>query len=348
MTRTEFAAINAARAAAGEEPFKNPRNTAAGSIKQMDPTEVAKRPMRAILYEVVDGERYAVGPPRLARAHPQLGLPVSAHNTSASAGTSSIACVHAWQHKRDELALRARRPRDQGRRLRAARARSARRRSFRAGRSPTSSRRARSRRGSLDIELNVGRTGAVTPVAILEPVEVSGTTVSRASVHNWDQVAAPRARQRRPRADREGGRDHPADPRRHREGPRARVRRRRRRARRAARRSSARRARSRCCARTGSAARRSSSAAIEFFASRGQMNIDGLGPSRSSPQLVEAGLVHDVADLFVLDGRSSVADARAVRGAVGEEPGRRDRHGQAGARRSRGCSRRSASRTSAA
>src|SRR5205085_11145421 len=40
-----------------------------------------------------------------------------------------------------------------------------------------------------DMEINVGRTGAVTPVALLDPVDVSGTTVSRASVHNWDQVA---------------------------------------------------------------------------------------------------------------------------------------------------------------
>src|SRR5262245_49026044 len=62
MTKAEFAAINAERAKAGEELFKNPRNTAAGTIKQMDPREVAKRPLRTILYEVVDGERYARGP----------------------------------------------------------------------------------------------------------------------------------------------------------------------------------------------------------------------------------------------------------------------------------------------
>ena len=61
MTKAEFAAINAERAKLGEELFKNPRNTAAGSIKQQDPREVAKRPMRTILYEVVDGERYAGG-----------------------------------------------------------------------------------------------------------------------------------------------------------------------------------------------------------------------------------------------------------------------------------------------
>src|SRR5262249_3867789 len=61
IAKADFAAINAARVDAGLEAFKNPRNTAAGSIKTLDPREVARRPMRAILYEVVDGESYASG-----------------------------------------------------------------------------------------------------------------------------------------------------------------------------------------------------------------------------------------------------------------------------------------------
>ena len=89
MTKAEFAAINAARAEAGEELFKNPRNTAAGSIKQMDPREVAKRPMRTILYEVVDGERYASRAPRVARAD-QAARAAGVASTTArrGAGTS--------------------------------------------------------------------------------------------------------------------------------------------------------------------------------------------------------------------------------------------------------------------
>ncbi len=67
-----------------------------------------------------------------------------------------------------------------------------------------------------DIEINVGRTGAVTPVAILDPVDVSGTTVSRASVHNWDQVARLGLRLGDRVTDPEGRRDHPRDPERHR------------------------------------------------------------------------------------------------------------------------------------
>src|SRR5260221_239891 len=59
IAKADFVKINADREAAGEETFKNPRNLASGSIKQLDPREVAKRPMRTILYEVVDGERLA-------------------------------------------------------------------------------------------------------------------------------------------------------------------------------------------------------------------------------------------------------------------------------------------------
>ena len=85
MTKAEFAAINAERDAAGEELFKNPRNTAAGSIKQQDPREVAKRPMRTILYEVVDGERYATGHLASLEFIKRLGLPTSnTNNTSAA------------------------------------------------------------------------------------------------------------------------------------------------------------------------------------------------------------------------------------------------------------------------
>src|SRR5213079_3352357 len=83
MTKDEFAAINAARAEAGEEPYKNPRNTAAGTIKQMDPREVAKRPLRTILYEVLDGERYARSHLASLEVMRRLGLPVSPHNASA-------------------------------------------------------------------------------------------------------------------------------------------------------------------------------------------------------------------------------------------------------------------------
>ena len=149
---------------------------------------------------------------------------------------------------------------------------------------------------------------------------------------------AARARQRRSRADREGRRDHPADPRRHREGadgPRVRaadgvpvVRHAR---------SSARRARScsLCPNRLGCPAQRLG--AIEFFASRGQMNIDGLG-EKVVAQLVEAGLVQDVADLFDADARSSSSSSSGSPSCRRRTWSRRSRR-RSRPRRSRGCCR---------
>src|SRR5215468_7144373 len=92
MTKQEFAAINQARIEAGDEPFKNPRNTAAGSIKQMDPREV------------VDGERYAAGHLASLERLARLGLPVSGHNSSAASWDELLAGVHSWRDRRDELA----------------------------------------------------------------------------------------------------------------------------------------------------------------------------------------------------------------------------------------------------
>ncbi|MBA3540291.1 MAG: NAD-dependent DNA ligase LigA, partial [Deltaproteobacteria bacterium] len=188
MTRADFAKINEERAAAGEELFKNPRNTAAGSIKQQDPREVAKRPMWTILYEVVDGERYATGHLDSLAVIRRLGLPTSTHNTRASSWEELIAQVHSWQDRRDSLAYELDglvvKVDDFGSRVElgttAKFPRWAIAYKFPARQVTTTIR---------DMEQNVGRTGAVTPVAILDPVEVSGTTVSRASVHNWDIVA---------------------------------------------------------------------------------------------------------------------------------------------------------------
>src|SRR5262249_21658371 len=152
--------------------------------------------------------------------------------------------------------------------------------------------------GLLGIDSYVGGTGTVTPVARLEPVELSGTTVARASVHNWDIVAklglgegdrvllekageiipqilgvtdkgeGPPFTQpvRCPSCDAELVRE---------EGRVALM----------------------CPNRLACPAQQLG--AIEFFASRGQMNIDGLG-EKVIAQLVETGLVHDVADLFIL------------------------------------------------
>lgn len=297
MTKAEFAAINEARAAAGEELFKNPRNTAAGSIKQQDPREVAKRPMRTILYEVVDGERYASGHLASLELIKRLGIPVSGHNTAASTWEELIACVHSWEDRRDSLPyeLDGLVIKVDDFAMRAALGKTAKfPRWAIAFKFP-----ARQVTTMLkDLEVNIGRTGTVTPVAILEPVDVSGTTVARASVHNWDQVA----RLGLGKGDRvliqKAGEIIPeilgvtekgpgpafapptncpfCDAALEREEGRVAL---------------------MCPNRIGCPAQRLG--AIEFFASRHQMNIDGLG-EKVVVQLVESGLVSDVADLFDL------------------------------------------------
>ncbi len=188
MTKAEFEKINEERRAAGEEPFKNPRNTAAGSIKQQDPREVAKRPMRTILYEVVDGERYATGHKASLELIVKLGLPTNTNNTYAHTWDELIAQVHGWEHRRDALPYEVDgivvKVDDFGQRsalgTTAKFPRWAIAYKFPARQVTTIIN---------DLEINIGRTGAVTPVALLDPVDVSGTTVARASVHNWDQVA---------------------------------------------------------------------------------------------------------------------------------------------------------------
>ncbi len=297
MTKAEFEAINRARAAAGEELFKNPRNTAAGSIKQMDPREVAKRPMRTILYEVLDGERHAPGHIASLDFIKRLGLPVSTHNTTANGWDELIACVHSWENRRDELpyeldglVLKIDDFAQRGALGSTAKApRWAIAYKFPARQVTTILR---------SLDLSVTRTGAISPTAVLDPVEVSGTTVSRASVHNWDIVAKlglgvgdrvllQKAGEIIPEilGVTEKG-----------PGPAFVV--------------------PEVCPCCGTKLEREPGFVvwlcpnhehcadqqtdwIEFFASRKQMNIDGLG-EKVVRQLVEAGLVADVADLFTL------------------------------------------------
>ena len=192
MQRDDFAALNAARLKRGEEPFKNPRNAAGGALKQLDPRLVAERPLRVLLYELVDAgaedqatlSTHAAILDRLR----QLGLPVSRDVQRVDSFDALLAAVNAWQARRnsvpfdidglvikvDLLAQRS----TLGMTARAPRWAIAYK--FPAQQAITRLR---------EIELNVGRTGAITPVAILDPVELAGTTVSRASLHNWDQVA---------------------------------------------------------------------------------------------------------------------------------------------------------------
>lgn len=297
MTHADFAQLNKARAEAGEELFKNPRNTAAGSIKQLDPRQVAERPMHVTLYEVVDGEQHATGHFEVLRWMRELGLPTSHHNSEAHTWDDLHEQVQNWFDRRNLLPFDA-----DGLVVKV--------NSFdqRATLGTTS----KFPRWAIaykfpaeqvttviqELEINVGRTGAVTPVAILEPVEISGTTVKRASLHNWDQVErlglGPGDRILLEKAGEiipqvlsvvQRASDEVFSP--PTECPSCKT------------------ALVREEGKVVLTCPNSLScpeqllAALEFFAGRGQMNIDGLG-TKICQTLLDAELVENVADLFIL------------------------------------------------
>jgi len=188
MLKRDFESINADRLLAGEEPWKNPRNAAGGSLKLLDPRECARRPLQVILYELVDGERSHALHSASLRWLRELGLPTSPDVTVVADKDGLGAAVtrwatdrHALPYEADGLVIKVDAFAD--RRLLGTTAKFPRwaiAYKFPAMRSPTR---------VVGIEINVGRTGAVTPVAMLEPVELSGTTVKRASLFNWDEVS---------------------------------------------------------------------------------------------------------------------------------------------------------------
>ena len=97
MERAAFAKLNAERVAAGEEPWKNPRNSTAGALKLLDPRESARRPMKLLTYEVVGDARGRTHFELLAWMK-SLGLPVSADVARVTSLEELLAYVAGWQH----------------------------------------------------------------------------------------------------------------------------------------------------------------------------------------------------------------------------------------------------------
>ncbi len=190
ITRTEFQAMNAKLAESGERaPFANPRNAAAGSLRQLDPAITARRPLRLFCYALGESSE-PVGPTHwdfLAKLK-QWGFPVNERNRRCA---DLDAALDFWRALGED---RARLPYDidgvvykidrldwqerLGARDRTPRWALAHK--FPAERAVTVLR---------EIGISVGRTGALTPYAILEPVTVGGVVVSRATLHNEDEIA---------------------------------------------------------------------------------------------------------------------------------------------------------------
>jgi DNA ligase (NAD+) len=188
MERARFDALNEKRVEAGEAPYANPRNTTTGSLKMLDAREVARRRLSYFAYAVADPA--ALGVVRqhevLARLK-ELGLRVNPHTKRVRGIDAVEAEIARWDKGRGELGYDTDglviKVDDLGQqRLLGATAKSP--RWALAFKFETESATTR----LLRIRVQVGRTGAVTPVAQLEPVLLLGTTIARATLHNLDEI----------------------------------------------------------------------------------------------------------------------------------------------------------------
>ncbi len=184
-----FEELNAELVAAGKAPFANPRNSAAGSLRQKDPRVTASRPLSMLCHGI--GKRVGFDILRQSQAYERLrawGLPVSDHNLVVGTFAEVRQRVAYWAEHRhdvehgidglvvkvDEIAVQ--------RRLGS---------TSRAPRWAIAYKYPPEEATTLlrDIAVNVGRTGRVTPFAVLEPVLVAGSTVGMATLHNAQEVA---------------------------------------------------------------------------------------------------------------------------------------------------------------
>ena len=324
-----FRKLNDDRIRAGQQPFANPRNAAAGSIRQLDPKIAAARPLDAIFYMLSHSD----GPmPPTHRACLEAIRDAGLRTSPAVAVFSTIdevlEHVSEWESRRDELEYEMDgmvvklNSLEQQRRLgsTAKNPRWAIAYKFPAKQMTTT---------LLDIQIQVGRTGALTPVAVLEPVDIGGVTVSRATLHNegeirrkdlrvGDRVLVERAgdvipQVVKPIVDARTGGERPF------------------------------RMPATCPVCGSSVVREEDEAVLRcynascpaqmkerlaHFCSRDAMDIEGIGPSLVD-QLVDSGLVEDVASLYdltpeMLAGLEGIAEksSRSIVGAIDDSRSR--------------------------
>ncbi len=315
LPRASFERMNREREDAGEPLFANPRNAAAGTMRNLDPALVSKRGLSAFTYQVVTdaSRRRLQGSPQgghtqgvhdssraMLTAMREWGLPVEPHWRRCDGIDAVIAFCQEWADKRqglefdtdgvvikvDDLAVRER----LGATAKFPRWATAFK--FPAQQAHTK---------LLRIDVNVGRTGAVTPFAVLEPVRLAGSTISMATLHNEQEVARRDIREGDTVVIEKGGDVIPkvVAPILSLRPPDARP-----------------WVMPTTCKECGSALRKDDEEVVwrcpnescpakirrglEHFASRGAMNIEGLGESLID-QLIEQKLVGDFADLYRLE-----------------------------------------------
>ena len=294
MPREAFQEYNRERVERGEEPFANPRNATAGTLRQLDPSVVAERPLTVYFFGVLDATESFERHSEIYEQFPEWGLRVTDRTDHVRDIEAAIDYRDRMLEMREDLEFEidgtviTLDDRDAwellGSTSRAPRWAFAYKFPARSGETTVR-----------DIVVQVGRTGRLTPVALLDPVEVGGVTVSRASLHNpeeiarlgvsvGDEVRVERAGDVIPDVSEvlDGGNGHFEYPEScpvcgteiERDGPLA-----------------------FCPAGLGCPAQREQ--AIKHYASRGALDIEGLGEERID-QLIEAELVTALADLYEL------------------------------------------------
>ena len=190
MPIQEFEKLNEKRAEEGKPTYLNPRNTAAGSLRQLDPALTASRALTLLVYQIVhsEGGRVPTSQWELLEYLKALGFPVTDIARRFDNFEEAVAYAESWDKKRDELEYEA-----DGMVIKIDDLNLAKDLGF-VGKDP---------RGAIafkfparevttklvDIKINVGRTGMLIPNAVLEAVEIGGVVVERATLHNFDYIA---------------------------------------------------------------------------------------------------------------------------------------------------------------
>jgi len=186
----EFDELNRRLEEAGEKTYLNPRNTAAGSLRQLDPQLTASRPLTLLVYQIVhsEGGKVPTSQWEILEYLKALGFPVADVSKRFDNLDSAIKYTETWNEGRDKLSYEA-----DGMVIKIDDLDLAADLGF-VGKDP---------RGAIafkfparevtttlnDIGVAVGRTGVLTPYAMLEPVEIGGVVVERATLHNFDFIA---------------------------------------------------------------------------------------------------------------------------------------------------------------
>ena len=190
MTTQEFERMNQRLEEAGEKTYLNPRNSAAGSLRQLDPSITASRPLTLLLYQIIhsEGGQVPASQWEILAYLKALGFPVTDVARRFDDLESAINYTETWDKRRDELGYEA-----DGMVIKLDDLSLAGELGY-VGKDPRGAIAFKFPAREVTTRLNgigvaVGRTGVLTPYAMLEPVEVGGVIVERATLHNFDYIA---------------------------------------------------------------------------------------------------------------------------------------------------------------